>query len=64
MAKFCKPITEAQDEDIFLQAKISLQTDVIGNYTLRRGAGLYTQSGKLVHSGEWVTYLDENNEVR
>ncbi|XP_052076581.1 uncharacterized protein LOC127714542 [Mytilus californianus] len=54
-------LEESQNEDVILSATLSLNIDAnISQYTLKRGSGVTTQENELAQSGDWVQYINEN----
>ncbi|XP_052067347.1 uncharacterized protein LOC127706729 [Mytilus californianus] len=54
-------LEESQNEDVILSATLSLNIDAnISQYTLKRGSGVTTQENELAQSGNWVQYINEN----
>ncbi|CAC5384761.1 unnamed protein product [Mytilus coruscus] len=70
ISKFCRQtnnhvVLEHQDEDVILQALITLnlQDLHLEQFTIKRGAAMTSNKLELIHSGDWIKYLNGDNEV-
>lgn len=59
-----KIVVENPTDDFLLQALLTLNIEDhhFDQYKLMRGSGVRAESGILIHSGEWVSYLDSEKQ--
>ena len=57
-----RPVVENPCEDVFIQSMLRLQYG-LESYNLTRGSAVRAASGEIVHSGQWVKFLNEDEDV-
>ncbi|XP_052075508.1 uncharacterized protein LOC127712964 [Mytilus californianus] len=56
-----RPVIENPDEDVFIQAMLKVNYG-LDSYSLTRGSAVRAASGEIVHSGQWVKFLNEDED--
>ena len=55
---------ESQNDDIILGAMVSFIVEQHRrDYTLKRGRGVVTKKQELATSGDWIAYVNDDDEV-